>query len=219
MIKLSKTSKLDGILSWSLQAIETCPGAISEVVDGVAVLVDACKGCYATTGFYQFAPAKNMRAFNKDDWKRDEWVNDMIIALDSSRYFRWFDSGDVYDIRLAEKIFAVMAGTPHCKHWMPTRMHKFDKFKPVLDRMNKLDNVVVRFSSDSINGGLVAGAYTSTIVETVDDAGTMTACRAYENEGKCNGCRACWNKAVDVIAYVAHGKKMHKVIKINKAAA
>ena len=27
MIKLSKTSKLDGILSWSLQAIETCPAS------------------------------------------------------------------------------------------------------------------------------------------------------------------------------------------------
>ena len=28
MIKLSKTSKLDGILSWSLQAIDTCPASI-----------------------------------------------------------------------------------------------------------------------------------------------------------------------------------------------
>jgi hypothetical protein len=218
MVKLSKTSKLDGILSWSLQAIETCPGAIKEIVDGVPVLVDACKGCYATTGNYNYPNVKAPRAFNKADWKRDEWVQDMIVALDSSRYFRWFDSGDCYDIRLAEKIYAVMAGTPHCKHWMPTRMHKFEKFKPVLERMNKLDNVVVRYSSDSINGGLITGQYTSTIVETVDNAGTAVACRAYESEGKCNGCRACWNKAVDTIAYVAHGKKMQKVIRIAKAA-
>ena len=27
MIKLSKTSKLDGIMSWSLQALETCPAS------------------------------------------------------------------------------------------------------------------------------------------------------------------------------------------------
>ena len=218
LVKLSKTSKLDGILSWSLQAIETCPGAIQDTVDGIPVLVDACKGCYATTGNYNYPNVKAPRAYNKSDWKRDEWVQEMIDALDSSRYFRWFDSGDVFDIRLAEKIYAVMAGTPHCKHWMPTRMHKFDKFKPVLERMNKLDNVVVRYSSDSISGGLVAGQYTSTIVESVDDAGTMTACRAYEHEGKCNGCRACWNKVVDVVAYVAHGKKMQKVIKISKVA-
>lgn len=218
MVKLSKTSKLDGILSWSLQAIETCPASIKEVVDGVPVLVDACKGCYATTGFYQFGPAKDVRAFNKEDWKRAEWVDEMVQALDSSRYFRFFDSGDMYDIRLAEKIYQIMLRASFCTFWIPTRMHKFEKFKTIIDKMNSLPNCVVRFSSDSINGGTVAGAYTSTIVESVEDAGTAVACRAYENAGKCNGCRACWNKAVDVIAYVAHGKKMQKVIKINKAA-
>jgi hypothetical protein len=218
MVKLSKTSKLDGILSWSLQAIETCPASIKEIVDGVPVLVDACKGCYATTGFYQFGPAKDVRAYNKEDWKRAEWVDEMVSALDSSRYFRFFDSGDMYDIRLAEKIYQVMLRASFCTFWLPTRMYKFEKFKAVIDKMNALPNVVVRFSSDSINGGLVAGQYTSTIVETVDNAGTAVACRAYEHEGKCNGCRACWNKAVDTIAYVAHGKKMQKVIRINKAA-
>ena len=50
MIKLSKTSKLDGILSWSLQALETCQGS----VNGDGTLVDACKGCYATTGNYNY---------------------------------------------------------------------------------------------------------------------------------------------------------------------
>jgi hypothetical protein len=46
MIKLSKTSKLDGILSWSLQALDTCPGS----KDSTGNLVPACQGCYATTG-------------------------------------------------------------------------------------------------------------------------------------------------------------------------
>ena len=53
-MKLSVTTKLDGIKSWSLQALETCPGSIG--VDGE--LVDACKGCYATTGNYRFANVK-----------------------------------------------------------------------------------------------------------------------------------------------------------------
>lgn len=213
-IKLSKTSKLDGILSWSLEAIETCPG--SKGTDGQ--LVPACQGCYATGGNYRYPNVKAPRIHNREDWKRAEWVDDMIQALDSSRYFRWFDSGDCYDIRLAEKILAVMQATPWVKHWMPTRMHKFAKFRPVLDAMNALENVVVRFSSDSVTGEWVAGAYTSTIVPTIEEAGTATACRAYETEGKCNGCRACWNKAVDVVAYVAHGQKMQKVIRLALAA-
>jgi len=211
MIKLSKTSKLDGILSWSLQAIDTCPGSVAKG----GGLVDACKGCYATTGFYQFAPAKNARAFNRADWERDTWVNEMVLSLDSSRYFRWFDSGDMYSIDLANKILAVMKATPWCKHWMPTRMHKFAKFAKVIAKMQTLPNVVVRFSSDSVQGQLVDGVTTSTIFsEESQLPDNATICRAYEHEGKCNGCRACYSKDVPLIAYKSHGVKMAKVIKI-----
>jgi hypothetical protein len=209
MIKLSKTSKLDGILSWSLQAIDTCPGSS----DGNGGLVPACQGCYATTGNYRFANVKKPREFNREDWKRDTWVMDMIQALENSRYFRWFDSGDMYDTKLAEKILMVMTQTQHVKHWLPTRMHKFSKFKNVIDSMQSLPNVVVRFSSDSVNGEIIPGQTTSTIFSDTVPAGAVE-CQAYQHEGKCNGCRACYDKTVPVIAYKAHGVKMAKVIKI-----
>jgi len=209
MIKLSKTSKLDGIMSWSLQAIDTCPGSS----DGNGGLVPACQGCYATTGNYRFANVKKPREFNREDWKRDTWVSDMVMALDSSRYFRWFDSGDMYDLSLAIKILAVMEKTPHCKHWLPTRMHKFKKYEHVLKLMQDLPNVAVRYSSDSVNGETIPGQTTSTIFSDQVPAGA-TECQAYQHEGKCNGCRACYDKSVSVIAYKAHGVKMAKVIKI-----
>lgn len=209
MIKLSKTSKLDGILSWSLQALETCPASKNK--DGS--LVDACKGCYATTGNYRFSNVRKPREFNREDWKRDSWVNDMVKALDSSRYFRWFDSGDMYDLSLANKILAVMKATPWVKHWLPTRMHKFIKFQHTIDAMMSLDNVVVRFSSDSVQGEIINGQTTSTIFSDTVPEGALE-CKAYEHEGKCNGCRACYDKDVKVIAYKAHGVKMAKVIKI-----
>jgi hypothetical protein len=209
MIKLSKTSKLDGIMSWSLQALDTCPGS----KDSLGELVPACQGCYATTGNYRFANVKKPREFNREDWKRDDWIDDMVKALDSSRYFRWFDSGDMYDLRLANKILDVMIATPWVKHWLPTRMHKFIKFKGVIDRMEALDNVVVRFSSDSVTGGFVGGLNSSTIFSDTLPVGA-TECQAYQHEGKCNGCRACYDKSVSVIAYKAHGVKMAKVIKI-----
>lgn len=210
-IKLSKTSKLDGILSWSLQAIETCPASVG--ADGE--LVPACRGCYATTGNYNYPNVKAPRAFNREDWKRTEWVSEMIAALDSSRYFRWLDSGDLYSLELAEKVLQVMEATPWVKHWLPTRMGKFSKFLPVLAKMEALPNVVVRRSSDSVSGELVRGVTSSTIFS--DDSQVpegATVCRAYENGGKCNGCRACYSKDVPVIAYKAHGVKMAKVIRI-----
>ena len=209
MIKLSKTSKLDGIMSWSLQAIDTCPGSS----DGKGGLVEACQGCYATTGNYRFPNVKAPRLFNRDDWQRDTWVSDMLIALDSSRYFRFFDSGDMYSIDLANKILEICTKATWVKFWIPTRMHKFDKFKGVIDKLNALDNVSVRLSSDSVTGGIIDGLNTSTIFSDTLPVGA-TECKAYQHDGKCNGCRACYDKTVSVIAYKAHGVKMAKVIKI-----
>lgn len=208
-IKLSKTSKLDGILSWSLQALDTCPG--SKASNGA--LVPACQGCYATTGNYRFSNVKAPREFNREDWKRDSWVSEMVQALDSSRYFRWLDSGDIYDVRLAEKVLQVMSLTPWVKHWLPTRMYKFAKFQDVLNSMQQLPNVVVRYSSDSVTGEIVNGKTSSTIFSDNVPAGAFE-CKAYQNDGKCSGCRACYDPSIPVIAYKAHGVKMAKVIKI-----
>lgn len=212
MLHLSRTSKLDGILSWSLQALETCPGSVNP--DGS--LVPACSGCYATTGNYVFDNVKAPRLANRIDWERDDWVTDMVQALESSRYFRWFDSGDMYAIGLAEKMLQVMTQTPWVKHWLPTRMMKFPKFASVIQRMQALPNVMVRFSADSIDGTFDArhGSVIIPDADSVPDGATL--CRAYEHDGKCNGCRACYDKAIPVIAYPAHGKKMMRVIKINK---
>jgi hypothetical protein len=213
--KISVTSKLDGIRSWSLEALETCPGS----VNGDGTLVDACKGCYATTGNYRFSNVKAPRAHNKLDWQRLDWTDSMVKALDSDRYFRWFDSGDMYSLALAEKILEVCQRTPWVSHWIPTRMAKFPKYREVLRKLAALPNVMVRFSSDSVFGEFLPGTHGSVIVPDAESAPAGTVvCQAYQHEGKCNGCRACYSKDVPVIAYPAHGKKMSKVITIRRAA-
>lgn len=214
MVKLSKTSKL-GTKSWSLQAIETCPGSVGK--DGN--LVPACSGCYATTGMYHFGAVKQVRADNKADWQRDGWTADMVQALKKDKHFRWFDSGDMYSLELAEKMLEIMVATPNTKHWLPTRMYKFSKFKPVLDAMMALPNVMVRPSSDAVDGTFTAGVHGSTIVpDSTSVPSGVTLCPAYNQGGKCLDCRACYDKSVEVIGYPAHGRKMAKVIKIAVAA-
>lgn len=216
MLKISVTSKLDGIRSWSLQAIDTCPGSIASP----GVLVDACKGCYATTGNYNYPNVKAPRIHNREDWQRIEWCDDMVRELENDRFFRWFDSGDAYNLALAEKILEVMQRTPWCKHWLPTRMYKFPKFRHVFDSMRALDNVSVRFSSDSIVGEYIDGLHGSVIgpsADTYSERDGSALCRAYEHGGKCNGCRACWNKDIPLICYPAHGAKMQRVIRIMQA--
>ena len=216
MVRISKTSKLDGILSWSLQAIETCPGSVAPG----GGLVEVCQGCYATAGRYRMANVKEPRAANKIDWERADWVADMVAALDTSRFFRWFDSGDCYSVKLAEKILSVMQATPHVRHWLPTRMYKFRKFSAVFAAMSALPNVVVRFSGDNVHKAEyspTAGRHESAVIADPAVPTTASVCRAYEHEGKCNGCRACWSKDVPAIAYPAHGKSMHKVIRLKIA--
>jgi len=125
----------------------------------------------------------------------------------------------MYALPLAEKILEVMQRTPWVSHWLPTRMHKFPKFKLVLEQMQALKNVSVRFSSDSITGDYIKGLHGSVIIPTAQDVKKgMTLCKAYQNEGKCSGCRACYDKKVKLIAYPAHGATMHKVIRIKLAA-
>ncbi len=210
MVKLSNTDKMP-CKSWSLEAVTTCPG--SKEKDGS--FVPACDGCYARGGFYNMPNVKKPRDFNKEDWKREEWVDEMVKSIYSQLWFRWLDSGDLYDRRLAYKVYQVMSATPWIKHWLPTRMYKFDKFKSILMKMNRLPNVVVRYSSDSISGGVIRGKYSSTIIPTADTPTKGAVCGAYSREGKCGDCRDCWDKSIKVIAYPAHGPKMKKILAMN----
>ena len=208
-VKISKTGKLDGIRSWSLQAIETCPSAHA----GDGNLVEVCQGCYATEGHYRMRNVKDVRSHNKEDWKRDGWVGGMIDALDTDRYFRWFDSGDIYHPRLAIKILEVVQRTPWCKHWIPTRSHKIDRIRPILEAIHAEPNAVVRYSSDSINE-YTPGVHGSVVVTADAVPDGVTICRAYDTKpARCNGCRACWDKSVGTIGYIAHGHSMARTLK------
>ena len=125
----------------------------------------------------------------------------------------------MYTLALAEKMLEVMQRTPWVKHWLPTRMHKFPKFRQVLASMQALKNVAVRFSSDSIVGDYQRGLHGSVIIPTADDVKRGTKlCGAYDNNGQCGPCRNCYDKKIKVIAYPAHGKTMTKIIRIKLAA-
>lgn len=208
---LSRVSKLDSIRSWSLQAGDTCPGSFTPLGE----LVDACHSCYAKLGNYHLPSVKNVRAVNHAEWQLDDWVDNMVLQLEQDLYFRWFDSGDMYKLRLARKILEIMRRTPWCRHWLPTRMAKFEPFKELVEQMRALPNVVVRFSSDSVIGEYTPGVHGSTIVPRGwEPPEGVQLCNAPANKGKCNGCRACWDPEVAVIGYVGHGNRIPKRIRI-----
>lgn len=212
IVMLSDTSKL-GVKSWSLQALNTCPASI----DDQGNLVDACSGCYATGGNYRFSNVKAVREYNRQVWQNEDFVNDFVTKLDNERYFRWFDSGDLYSLSLAKKIYEIMLNTPHVKHWLPTRMYKFKKFEGILKNMQALPNVVIRLSSDDITGKKVNSDLiktNSTILPSeLIEGYNGFICPAYDQDGKCLTCKACYDKDVKTVAYIAHGVSMKSKIK------
>ena len=85
--------------------------------------------------------------------------------------------------------------------------------------MQALPNVMVRPSSDSVTGEYVPGIHGSTIVPSINQVSAgATLCHAANNAGKCGACRACYSKDVAVVAYVAHGRSMMKVVREQLAA-
>ena len=200
-VKLSFTSKMNGVPSWSLQAVDTCPGAKTKG----GALVEACKGCYARQGHYAMPNVQNTRAFNKKDWQRDTWIDDMVSAIRDYRYFRWFDSGDVYCVELARKILEVVKRTPWCNHWLPTRSYKFPKIKAMLEEINAQPNACVRYSSDRIS------SYDKEHGSVITRHGLLPGTTLCKANPTCGDCRACWDKSVKVIAYPAKGTAFKKL--------
>ena len=214
MVKLSKTTKMPG-RSWSLPAGSTCPGAR----DALGEIIPVCRACYAKTGNYTFPTPRKAREFNRSDWKRDSWVAEMIDALAMESWFRWFDSGDLYHVELGHKILAVIQGTPHVRHWMPTRSHTIPRLRAVLELIDAEPNAVVRYSSPAIDGSYDE-EHGSTVIPFADWPTDAQVCPSSKQEGKCGTCRACWDKSIPVIAYVGHGLVMsHEKRRILKQQA
>jgi len=65
----------------------------------------------------------------------------------------------VYSPILAGKIWAVIVSTPNCQHWLPSRSHKDPAIFYHLERIARLRNAVVRYSSDSRSKAVETVAY------------------------------------------------------------
>ena len=216
MIILSSTKKMDGIKSWSLNAGETCPGSRDPITKKINPV---CEGCYAKSNRYSFKKVIETRSENKKGWKHDNWVDEFVKKIKNEKYFRWFDSGDAYCISLIKKIKEIIEKTPNTKHWLPTKSFNLPILKKYLDEIKELPNVCVRYSSPSIDGYWDKNIHGSTCIplEKIDllkNDPDVFICTAGKHTGiyKCNGCKACWDKNIKCIAYIAHGRRIKKLL-------
>ena len=84
-----------------------------------------CHKCYAMKGNYTRPNVKLWLEKRFNAFKHERFVEAMSIMINNyskkSGYFRWFDSGDLADISMLEKIVMVCHNTKKIKHWLPTR--------------------------------------------------------------------------------------------------
>lgn len=232
--KFSKASKMP-CLSWSLPALLTCPGSSESyknysgqlqdwqnAFDSDAKLVPSCQGCYATTGNYLYKNVKAVREHNMQDWQKPDWASKMVATIKHEKYFRFFDSGDVYCVELAEKILEVCKRCPDTKFWIPSLAWQIVEIENVLLDINALPNVVVRGSTgkvisskNEIKYSHYPSSYVVANAEDVKGSRGLVVCRSFERSGKCGSCRACWNIKVGTVLYPAHGVVMKSKIKKN----
>ena len=163
-----------------------------------------CHGCYAFKGNYVYPSVqqgllKRFHAFNKEGFVE---AMSFMINKRCKSHFRWFDSGDLYNLAMLEKIVMVCKNTPKIRHWLPTR-----EVKVVSDYLKVYkkfpNNLVVRVSAPMVDGErLKSFRWTSTVHHKGKPIGHDCPSRFQQN--KCMDCRACWDKRVTNVSYHKH---------------
>lgn len=207
MIKLSKTSKMP-CKSISLPIEETCVGRYEL---NSKILKEICEKCYAGKGAYNWPPSVKLKNHNLVETRKHNFVPDMIKLLSKMDYFRWFDSGDIENEIMLEKLYQICLETPDTKHWIPTKSRDlFDQY--LWEMLEALPNVKVRFSSPSKNGKYDNIHGSTAISDKSQLDGNLFLCKAKSigfkkngkpNPKKCHNCRACWHNPRP-IAYEVH---------------
>lgn len=189
--------------SWSTPAQACKTGSKLREIPG-----SVCSSCYAMKGTYRFRNVKQARERNLSVFlsvRRQEWINEIIQSIRStgSKFFRWFDSGDLQSYDHLRSIVQVCISTPEVKHWLPTHEKGFVS-RYIREHGEFPENLTVRISAAMVDGKPTRSYKFTSTVHSSRDRAIGYACPAPEQDGKCGSCRACWGKENTNVSYLAH---------------
>lgn len=193
---LSKTTKMN-CFSYGFSASHCITGSTLMKKNN-----SVCSSCYACKGSYQYpsyeqASNKRLEAFNNP-----KFVDAMVKVLENkkTKYFRWFDSGDLLSLEMLNKIIEIANRLPDFKFWLPTKEIRFIK---AINPETIPANLIVRLSSYFVDQEpLDKFSHTSTVKRQGQVFGFE--CKSKYQNNKCLDCRACWNKSIANISYNYH---------------
>lgn len=197
---LGKPSKMPGF-AYGISAFNCKTGEKLSKIKG-----SVCEGCYARKANYKYPSVMLAHAKREANLGSAEWQQAMILQIEKSGtdYFRWHDSGDLQSTGHLKAIINIALAMPNISFWLPT------KEKGMLSAMRKAgitipENLTIRLSAAMVDSEAVNRELTGN-VSLVQDKVELQGfhCKAPEQNGKCEDCRACWNKDIPVIVYFKH---------------
>lgn len=220
---LSRPKKMPGY-AWSIPA-ELCKtgGKLRNCKDTI------CSNCYAMKGRYRFGNTIQAMENRFDKWQYRDQMRDLdkIATWSSvmaelirrkpkkSGYFRWFDSGDLYNEWMFVDIIQVARYVPTVQFWLPTQERGI--VKRVMTHINIPLNLNIRISDVKVGGNQnqlstvlpwTSGVKRASIDEwksLVDQTNQLDYyCPAPLQENNCGDCRACWDWQKTRIIYKEH---------------
>lgn len=188
----------------------------------VNVKGSTCSGCYALKLAKVYPSALASWENNLQIWLEAlannpiEWIESMVFQIrkisankakkgeKGAGYHRWFAAGDLPNMDALRAIVAVAKATPEIQHWLPTREKGLVAKYLATNLEGFPTNLNVRVSAAMVDGAPVsiAGATTSTVHNAKGAQGF--SCPAYDNDGSCGDCTACWSKNVANVSYKKH---------------
>jgi hypothetical protein len=172
-----------------------------------------CSACYALKGNYMFPAVQEALNKRLNALVNPLWIDtivELIYKKEKGGFFRWHDSGDIQSVEHLLNIMTVADRLPGIKFWLPTReyymVQKAMKIRAIPD------NLTIRLSALMFDQTVppevvqrlrlpTSGAVSKQ--KRKDDERHAT-CPAYQQDGKCGDCRACWDKTIDHITYPQH---------------
>ena len=197
---LGKPSKMPGF-AYGISAFNCKTGSKLANVKG-----SVCEGCYARKANYKYPSVMLAHQKREANLASAEWQQAMILQIEKSKtdYFRWHDSGDLQSTGHLKAIVSIALALPNVSFWLPTK----EKGMLATAKRAGLDipaNLTIRLSAAMIDSDKVNRELTGN-VSLVQDKVKLSGfhCKAPEQNGTCNDCRACWDKTIPVIVYFKH---------------
>ena len=197
---LGKPSKMPGF-AYGISAFNCKTGEKLSKIPG-----SVCHGCYARKANYKYPSVMLAHQKREANLGSAEWVQAMILQIEKTgtTHFRFHDSGDLQSTGHLKAIVNIALALPNVSFWLPT---KEKGMLAIAKRAGLIipDNLTIRLSaamvdSDKVNTNLTGNV--SLVQDKVELSGFH--CKAPEQQGKCESCRACWDKSIQTIVYFKH---------------